>query len=258
MYLRVATLIELAAEVIDISSRQTLAQRLGIALPTLNAYRGGQRFPESGDESLLRKRIQALLCDAIQQVDPGCAFDCEAYILSTLRLGKSFRRLNKTFGVQGMGHIASRIVVELFSGCEAREYPASTALTHLIRQEPSRDALCSIIGWVFTKFVKSIDAFDGEPSQARSKHAPFPVVVENLPDFVNSFNEKENVGVELHIPMPWASDIILLAADGFGYSIEMSKAPEDEGRLVTAQFEVRYMNKHVLKPPQRTISWHRR
>lgn len=259
MYLRIATLIEMAAEVIDISSRQALAQRLGIALPTLNAYRGGQRFPESGDESLLRKRIQALLCDAIQQVNPGCAFDCEAYILSTLRLGKSFRRLNKTFGVQGMGHIASRIVVGLFSGCEAKEYPASIALKHLIRQKPSNAALCSIIGWVFTKFVKSIDAFDGEPSQARpGRHAPFPVVVENLPDFVNSFKEKEDAGVELHIPMPWAWDIILLVADGFGYSIEMSKAPEDEGRLVTAQFEVRYMKKHVLKPPQQTISWHRR
>lgn len=258
MYLRVATLIELAAEVIDIPSRQALAQRLGIALPTLNAYRGGQRFPESGDESLLRKRIQALLHDAIQQVCPGCAFDCEAYILSTLRLGKRFRRLNKTFGVQGMGHVASRIVVELFSGRKAGECKASAALEQLIRQQPSTAALSSIVGWIFTRYVKNIEACNGVGSNAQSgTHAPFPVVVESIPDFVNSFKKKEDVGVELHIPMPWAWDIILLVSDGFGYSIEMSEAPEDEGRLVNAQFEVKFMNR-VLRPPQQTISWHRR
>lgn len=254
MYLRVATLIELAAEVVGLPSRQALAERLGIALPTLNAYRGGQRFPESGDESLFRKRTQELLREAIQQAGPRHDFDCEAYILSTLRLGKRFRRLNRTFGVQGMGHVASRVVVKLFTGREAREYPASAALLQLIGQQASPAALESIVGWIFSKYVKCIDSFE---QGANSAGAPFPVVVENIPDFVRSFRAKEQQGIELHIPMPWAWDIILLVADGFSYTTEIADAPENEVRPVSSQFELEYMGQ-VLKPPRQILSWHRR
>lgn len=101
MYLRFSTLADLAAEVLELPSRTELANRLGIALSTLNSYRAGTRFPTE-EKSQVRHALTDLLVDAAR-VAGVRVFDVPYYVLSSLHAEERLLKLRRHFVDAFMG-----------------------------------------------------------------------------------------------------------------------------------------------------------
>lgn len=269
MYLRFATLIELLAEVVAIPSRQTLAERLGIAVPTLNAYRSGERFPDEAAGSMLRKRVHDLLWDALTVIgDPEFnGFDCEAYVLSTLMVEDHVRQLERHVSILDTqaGYIAAEIVAELLTNYQTNEPSPQNALRALLRQTPSGEALTAVVSWLFPRFTSKLVAYPSERTAYTSLQPlslqGWPLSINNLREFTTYLSRKTRHDSYLVIKKPWHWDVILVAAEHLHYKITVSKARTPRsGRTVESGFSVTFMGRTITPPSSlssRIITWER-
>jgi hypothetical protein len=212
MYLRFSTLIDLCAQIIQINSRQALAEQLGVGVSTLNAYRSGTRFPEPGPASSIRNNIHKLLYKAILLTKDSTLknFDCEAYVLSTLNIEKHFRCLNNNFYLGNIENLASQISFLVFSEANKQKIDysyndAKSVLILLLRQEASIFSLSVICKWIFDSYIKYASSNNSIKAHSFSSSHP----ISSISDFIDLYKNNNNI----NITAPQAWDLILTCID---------------------------------------------
>ena len=232
MYLRFSTLIDLCAQIVHIRSRQALAERLGVGISTLNAYRAGTRFPEQGPAALLRSNIQYLLFDAISLTQDSQLknFDCEAYVLSCFNIENHFRHLNKNFPIGDIGKLASQIAFLVFSEAKIQNInylppdDVKSILILLLRQQPSIYSLSNINKWIFDSYINYISD--------KTHGIPLSHPMKSVPDFISLYQENNNIT----IVNPQAWDIVLTCTDRASFITSLQDQNED--RIPSTKFNV--------------------
>jgi len=252
LYLRFSSLIDLSTQIIKIDSRQALAERLGIGISTLNAYRSGTRFPEAGPASLLRKRIQELLYDAILLTKDTSLknFDCEAYVLSCLQIENYFRRLNKDFYLGDIGVISSKILYLLFSEVKTSFTDPKSILISLLSQQPSIVNLSCICRWIFDSYIEYVHDYNYLKTVPRT---PLSISVTSTSNFIKTYLENNNIS----IPTSQAWDVVLLCSSKVSLELSFSEAPQNEGRVALSKFNLSFNENIYQNKEKHIITWHR-
>jgi|GEM_PF-3072338 len=100
MYVRISTLADIVGEVLHFPTREILCNRLGVAVPTLNAYRAGTRYPQLGLSSFA-DNLSSILRDAI--VIAGVLEDetsvtwIPAYVVRIMHIEDKLRKIIKVY-----------------------------------------------------------------------------------------------------------------------------------------------------------------
>lgn len=262
MYFRFATLADLAANVLNLSSQNELANRLGIAHSTLNAYRNGTRFPTEGRSSV-RRALSELLAEAFQAVDLQ-AFDADRYVLSSLhaeeRLLRLYRRFPEAF-CNDFGKVATQIALHCLEG------GSLTEVSHGINEQELARSVLKVLVMPATPEAKGLAAYwilkrskivlEEKFGLERSFRSSMDFSRKQLEEIVEILQNGYS-GAETFVNELSAIDIILACADAWVLREERADPPNlGEGPAIRLCF-IAQVGGIDFRTEGCIVSWHAR
>ncbi|MCL6478824.1 MAG: hypothetical protein K6T65_10445 [Peptococcaceae bacterium] len=170
MYVRFPIIADLCGYVLGLSKTE-LCNKLGIAIPTLTAYRSHQRYPREGEASHISQAVGDLLRATSKKLQ--IPFQTHDYVMSSMALNELLTAWarNPYFKFQ-MSILAADLTYTFFTSDDVvsdsekdNNITPEQFLTYLLKHDIYE--LPKLISWIIKEYCNKIDLYSVNPAYSR-------------------------------------------------------------------------------------------